>query len=380
MAPLNQASAAAGWGRYFELARGGAASHLRPMEGLRGLAVFLVFLVHYATLVSPWLAPQGTNARLLEHLHSMGHAGVDLFFVLSGYLIYGHLVATPQPFTRYFGRRVKRIYPAFLVVFAVYVLLSLLRPADSKIPAGAADAAVYLLQNLLLLPGLWPTEPLITVAWSLSYEMFYYLVVPAAVALGALRQRTPAWRAALFGALLVAGLGLAAVAGGPVRLGMFLFGVLLYEALQSPRLPVPGSAAALAGTVAALAAVAWPWPQAHGQALRVALLGVAFGALCWSCFARPQGAAARLFSWTPLRWLGNMSYSYYLVHGLALKVFFAALAHAVPPAADDRFGFDLLLPAFAFTLLPSALLFLAVERPFSLAARPARARAPVPAH
>ena len=134
------------------------------LDTLRALAITLVFAYHYRVFVSA--TPD------LGWVSELGWAGVDLFFVLSGYLIYGHLVATPQPFMRYFGRRVKRIYPAFLVVFAVYVLLSLLRPADSKIPAGAADAAVYLLQNLLLLPGLWPTEPLITVAWSLSYEMF----------------------------------------------------------------------------------------------------------------------------------------------------------------------------------------------------------------
>lgn len=44
----------------FELSRGGAGQNIRPMEGLRGFAVFLVFLVHYANLIRPWLLPESS--------------------------------------------------------------------------------------------------------------------------------------------------------------------------------------------------------------------------------------------------------------------------------------------------------------------------------
>lgn len=65
-----------------------------------------------------------------------------------------------------------------------------------------------------------------------------------------------------------------------------------------------------------------------------------------------------------------MSYSYYLLHGLALQVASTGLALVVlPPASSLAFGWAFLPLAFAFTLLPSAVLYLAIERPFSLAVR-----------
>ena len=342
------------------------------MEGLRGFAVFLVFLVHYATLVQPWVTPQGGVAATLDALHRIGNAGVDLFFVLSGFLIYGHLIASPQPFGRYIARRVQRIYPAFLAVFSVYVVLSFLRTSDSKLPDGDVATIIYLVQNLLLLPGLLPIEPLITVAWSLSYEMVYYLVMPGAIAVLALRSRSSGWRITFFAASTLVALAVFAVAGGSVRLTMFLAGVLLYETL--PRGRAPGSAAAWIALVLCLAALLVPMPGPAGQTLRTALLFTGFFVLCYSCFGQPRQTVARAFRWTPMRWLGNMSYSYYLIHGLTLKALFLALGKACPPGSTGDLGVWLIVPAFALTLAPSALLFLWVERPFSL--RPKWARAP----
>ena len=82
----------------------------------------------------------------------------------------------------------------------------------------------------------------------------------------------------------------------------------------------------------------------------------------------------RAFSWTPLRWLGNMSYSYYLIHGLTLKAAFKVVAVILPATAGGAWVFwALLAPAFGLTLLTSAALFLAVEQPLSLAPSAARA-------
>jgi len=151
----------------FELTRRENGLNLRPMEGLRGFAVFLVFLVHYATFVRAWVAPGSLLGSFAAGIHTIGNAGVNLFFVLSRYLIYGSLISREQFFSRFMLRRIERIYPAFLAVFGVYVLLSFLMPSESKIPAPALSALIYLGENILLLPGLLPIEPLITVAWSL---------------------------------------------------------------------------------------------------------------------------------------------------------------------------------------------------------------------
>ena len=213
----------------FELSRGGDADNLRSMEGLRGFAVALVFLVHYATLAGPWLAGHPAAAHLASALHSIGNSGVDLFFVLSGYLIYGSLIEREQPFVPYFGRRVRRLYPAFTVVFVLYVLLSVAMPSQSKIPPGAAVAGLYLLENFLMLPGLFPIEPMMVVAWSLSYEVFYYLALPAVIIVVGLRSRSPRWRIVFILALALLFSGLCAWRGGPVRLIMFVAGIVLYE-------------------------------------------------------------------------------------------------------------------------------------------------------
>ena len=351
----------------FELSRAGSGSHVRPMEGLRGLAIFLVFVVHYVTLMEAWIVPQSTLRSLATAMHTIGNTGVDLFFVLSGYLIYGSLISRPQRFGRFVARRIERIYPTFAVVYFIYVGMSFLLPAQSKIPAGFSSAARYLIENFLLLPGLFPIEPMITVAWSLSYEMFYYLVIPAVIALLGLRERPAVLRAVFFTAVAVVTAVWCALSGGPVRLIMFIAGILLFEAMNHSRLGAAPSSIAFAALAAGLLTILLPFSGPAGSALKVGLLFMTFFVLCHSCFSRPSGWLPRAFSWTPLRWLGNMSYSYYLVHGLALKAGVLALAVVVPPAAHGAAFFWAMMPvAFALTLLVSAALFMAVERPFSL--------------
>lgn len=352
----------------FELARGGVGHNVRPMEGLRGLAVFLVFLVHYVTLSMPLVPPGSALARGAALLHAMGNVGVDLFFVLSGYLIYGSLVARRQAYGPFIWRRVVRIYPAFLVVFALYLVLTVVFPGESKVPKDPEAAALYLLANLLLLPGLAPIEPMIAVAWSLSYEFFYYLVMPVLVTLLALQRRRSMTRVLLFSSLWLVGLLVASALGGPVRLLMFVPGILLHEWLLLAPRSQGRSAFGAAALVLALALAAVPAPGPAGQALKVSGLGLLFLVACRCSFSDPQGWLARGLSWTPMRWLGNSSYSYYLIHGVALKALFMLVGRWWPTPANAPGGlFWWWLPmAFAWTCIPAVALFLWIERPLSL--------------
>ena len=355
--------------KQFELSRGGE-PNIRPMEGLRGCAVLLVFMVHYVTAIEPWLAPASTTMALADALHTLGNTGVDLFFVLSGYLIYGSLMAHPQALRRFLLRRVGRIYPAFSAVFLVYLALSYALPAENKIPHGAAAGALYLAQNFCLLSGFTQAPPMITVAWSLSYEMLYYLTIPVLIAACNLRARGGMWRVRFFALLLAAMAAAFAAWGGPLRLLMFIAGIFLYEARAGAGPHAPGPGAALALLLLGMGGMLTPaFPL-----LKIGALGGAFYVLCLACFEQPRSWLARAFSWTPLRWLGNMSYSYYLLHGLVLKAGFVMLAALVPPAQATHgalFFCALLAPMLALTLPPAAALFLLVERPLSLA--PARA-------
>ncbi|CAD5375223.1 Acyltransferase [Rubrivivax sp. A210] len=354
----------------FELTRGGDAANVRPMEGLRGYAVFLVFLVHYVTLVEPWISSETRTMEIADGLRAIGNSGVDLFFVLSGYLIYGSLIRRRQAYSRFIYRRIERIYPTFVVVFLFYICLSFLFRRESKIPVEFADAALYLAQNFLLLPGLFPIEPMITVAWSLSYEMFYYLIIPVAIEGLRLRERRPFWRISFFVFVVVLAAVYCAAYGGHIRLIMFIAGILLHEAIActeklSGYFDFVGAAAMVVGIMGGL----FPIDGSASYTTKIGILFIAFFFLCLTCFLRPSGWLARMFCWTPMRWLGNMSYSYYLIHGVALKVAFSMLAVLVPVAVYGPWLFWLLLPLmFLVTLVPSGVLFVAIERTYSLSA------------
>ena len=83
-----------------------------------------------------------------------------------------------------------------------------------------------------------------------------------------------------------------------------------------------------------------------------------------------QDAGYKHFPQRPLRWLGNMSYSYYLIHGLTLKFSFLILAMLYQPHHDDAWMiYWLWIPFFILTLAPSFVLFVLIERPLSLAYR-----------
>lgn len=352
----------------FELMRESSGTNLRSMEGMRGFAVFLVFLTHFCTLVAPWVAEAPGLDSFARHVHAIGNTGVDLFFVLSGYLIYKTLLAREQGFGHFMARRVRRIYPAFLVVFSVYCVLSYGFPRENSIPAEAPLR--YLVANLLLLPGLFPIKPMITVAWSLSYEMFFYLCLPLAITALRLRRRSGTWRIAAIAlvALTIASWS-AALGNGHVRMIMFMCGMLVHEAIQGRRMQAPSDAVAVAALVLGLLGTLLP-VVGH---IKSTLLFVSLFMVCVNCFLRPCGALAQVFSWTPLRWLGNISYSYYLLHGLTLKAFFMLLPQPVVLSGHAVLVFLALLPlTFLLTLISSAGLFLLVERPFSLA--PTRTR------
>src|SRR5260221_518497 len=108
-------------------------SRISSMEGLRGLAVLLVFCVHYHDLLGTLYLPPGTwQFELSYFFNQIGHCGVDLFFVLSGYLIYAATIKPNLQIPRFWKRRIERIYPAYLAVFAIYLVLSWLFPERSK--------------------------------------------------------------------------------------------------------------------------------------------------------------------------------------------------------------------------------------------------------
>jgi exopolysaccharide production protein ExoZ len=351
----------------FELARG-SASNSKSMEGMRGFAVALVFLVHYCTLGTPYVVHSGLMSAVLM-IHQIGNFGVDLFFLLSGYLIYRAVIKGTTSYGVFLRRRVRRIYPTFFAVFLIYLLLSFAMPHESKIPLGSGDAGLYILANALLLPGIFPIDPIITVAWSLSYEAAFYLLIPMLVSTLILKGKKPGYRRVLFIGIAGAGFLLSARFGGPVRSLMFVAGILLYETsdmMRSPR----GSLVPMVALAGAAAVMTLEGANSASAAVQSAVLFVTLLSFCFAVFRSPESLVARALCWTPLRWLGNMSYSYYLLHGLIVKAaFLVARRFLVVTGFNEAAFLTLVVPTFLITVLGSALLFLFIERPLSLKPR-----------
>ena len=339
-------------------------ARLLPMEGLRGFAVTLVFLQHYAVQSQLIGLSPGQTATFAAIARAYGNYGVELFFVLSGYLIYGSLVRRSPSFLGFMARRYQRIYPAFLIVFAFALVATALAPGQGKLPSEPWRAAAIVGMNLALLPGLFDIPRIVDVAWSLSYEMFFYIAT-AALVLGTGISRVPrrgriAILLALSGAFLL--LCFADLPWLPARMMPFFAGMLLAEG-AGERVPAwLGWAAPMAAIVAvAMHGFPKPWDELAQTA--------AFFMLCAVCF-RGRGLVSLCMIWAPLRWLGNMSYSYYLLHGFVVRVAMMVLGRLLPQGMPEWIFWAVMPVLYATTIAAAAVLFVSVERPVSL--RPSR--------
>lgn len=222
---------------------------------------------------------------------------------------------------------------------------------------------------------------MITVAWSLSYELFYYLALPTLVALTGMRAWRRRTRVAFFGGLLVL-FAATWLAGGWLaqhgRLSMFVAGIVVYEVLRTDLLQKHATrggekiVALAAGSSMVLMyllqvhhhAVSWlPFVSEQSGSYQVIALFVGFLGFITFCIGF-NGRLARLFAWTPIRWMGNISYSYYLIHGLTLKALAMVSTRVLHPNGHQPWFFwPMLVVCFFATLASSAVLFLNVERP-----------------
>ncbi|MGC4050099.1 MAG: acyltransferase [Paludibaculum sp.] len=172
-----------------------SARRIPELDGVRGLAILLVLAVHF-----------GLTANLPEPLYSLlrlGWSGVDLFFVLSGFLITGILLETagsPNYFRAFYARRALRIFPLYYIYIAAFFfgVLPLAAALHRPVPPGPAQGWYWLyLSNWR--SALGPDYAFLSHLWSLSIEEQFYLVWPPLVLW--LRRRRLPW---LCGALIVA--------------------------------------------------------------------------------------------------------------------------------------------------------------------------------
>jgi len=222
------------------------------MEGLRGVAVFAVFLCHYDVIITQRLSIAPSAAGLSALLGRLGTCGVDLFFVLSGFLIYRLVLQPTLRYPSFVLRRAQRIYPPFVAVLLFFLAVSLLNPSLSKLPKPTGEVWGFLLMNLVFLPGFVNVEPIVSVAWSLSYEWYFYLTLPIIAGLLHLYEWKGKTRIFFFAAFCILYLAFAfelpsigqimhyPIYRSHVRLVMFLGGIIAYEVCER-RLRIPPS-------------------------------------------------------------------------------------------------------------------------------------------
>jgi peptidoglycan/LPS O-acetylase OafA/YrhL len=381
-----------------------AEGHLRPLDGLRALSILWVVAFHagwyaalhipvqtYAALVyAPWMVPLWR-----------GDFGVDVFFVLSGFLIAGMLAGERERTGRlrlglFYGRRLMRLWPALGVAVLIYAEV-------------IDDRSDMLWANLLYISNFIPiVRAAMGWTWSLAIEEQFYLVCPWLVR--ALAPARPRGRLLALGALalLLCGVGAWVAAAGRfhakdaeivvdrdflrwargfdhlyvkpwMRAGALLAGAAAayvyrmpaaMEALARRRvLPVVGLGAAL---LVAIAAMHWPLWAAAPRWLEVTYLATfrtVFGAavayvLLLSLSRHPVGLfLGRVLSARILHPFAQLAYAAYLLNPIVATVVHRALSplvwkRGVPPI-------PLFLPVDALlTFLAAAVLYLLVERPF----------------
>ena len=348
-----------------EPTHGGAAVAARDprLDGLRGLAILLVMLYH----TTHYGMVRTKLEAALTIVPSVGWSGVDLFFVLSGFLITGILLGARDGTSYYrvfYARRVLRIFPLYYATLAFFLLVVPQLPFFAAVdhfwnPGASREQFWYwlFLSNVqAALSGAWHHQTL-AISWSLAIEEHFYLLWPLVVRRASERRLLQICAVAIGAALL---LRAALVAGGasplaaytltPCRLDILATGAAIailarraggLEAMaRAARAVLP---AGLALFVALQAWIRLGQPEATGyqaitrqvlmlnndplmQTLGFSLLCAVYGALLvWVLTAPAASWRARCFERKWLRSFGRYSYAMYLFHFfvaiLAVNVF-----------------------------------------------------------
>lgn len=348
---------------------------ISSLTGIRALAAFLVLFLHADQNIPIGITHIGVMSR--------GYLGVDLFFLLSGFILtYVYFDTMERPSGRKFAifmwHRFIRLYPVHIAVLAALVIVVL---GTERLGLNLRSPEAFTFGALpwqVLLVHAWGVTEQVSwnvPSWSISAEWFAYLCFPlVAVGLGRvldLRLLLAIAAASLGTAALIfsmAGWGLSGAWIAPSALvriaGSFVCGAALcrYAVLRDAleRKSTFNDAAAM---IALAAFLVLPSFGAPDFAL-IALLAVFISTLAMS-----SGVTARLFSLAAMVWLGEISYSLYLVHFpvlRALSIVFKPdrLAAMGPVAAIGVYCLSI-----GICVAVAAALYYLVERPLRIRLR-----------
>jgi peptidoglycan/LPS O-acetylase OafA/YrhL len=310
------------------------AGRIPQLDGIRGIAITLVLLWHF-TFDFP--TDPGSVGAYLQRLSLFSWSGVDLFFVLSGYLIGGILIDTrekPDYFRRFYIRRAFRILPLYFLVLALgqLPLLANLFPNEQPPLQWPLSFTQNIWMAITNTWGYWLAH-----GWSLAVEEQFYLVLPLVVwlvpprrlwiVLAALVAAAPIWRIAMI--FLFDNWQTANYVLLPARMDALLLGGICAIAMRDARakswltantrwLYIALAALALYPAVATVAH--WDHISAPTSAIGFTLIAAFYACLLLLAVTTETSVVARVTTLAPLRRFGILAYALYLFH----PVIFAA--------------------------------------------------------
>jgi len=314
------------------------------VQALRAAAALMVAF-HHGQHEAASIAGRTGAAFAPSHLLPWA-AGVDVFFAISGFIIVhaaAPLHGRPGGARLFMAHRLARIVPLYWLASLLYLALALAAPG--RIGGGALEPG-YVLASFLFWPAARPdgsVQPLYGLGWTLNFEMLFYVLFAAALALGAGRRGTVAVVAAVLGGLVALHL---AVPGLPVPLAFWSETVVLEFLLGAGLGLVRVEGLRLSGP----ARIALALCGAGGLALSASLFGEAGGFLRPLVQGVPAACLVAAAALGPVRkeaqsggvrlasLLGDASYALYLVHpfvlrGLGEGLLRSGLAAVLGPAA-----------------------------------------------
>ena len=315
------------------------AGFIPALDGLRGIAIILVMLHHFT-----YYRPASGIDAMIGSVVFFFWTGVDLFFVLSGFLITGILLDTrgsERYFTSFYARRFLRIFPLYyLVLFLAFVVLPQF-PSVHAVLIGHTEPAELPPQwpYWLYLTNFWIAEHgwmngWVDVAWSLAIEEQFYLVWPLVIWL--CPPRLVVWLCTAIFVSQVFARSFARASDVDVlpiyvltwfRLDGLVIGALLAIALRRGIMPALARLAPIVVIVgiAGLIVVSiqgghtWWWNR-RMQQFGYSLIAVIAGAMLVSAISRPADSPwPRLLSAGWLRAFGKYSYCLYLIHAPVMR-------------------------------------------------------------
>jgi peptidoglycan/LPS O-acetylase OafA/YrhL len=351
------------------------ASRILEVDGLRGLAIALVLFYHYFAATM-----QYRQRSLIAYLFvpaRLSWSGVDLFFVLSGFLI-GGILLDARKSTNYFKvfyvRRFFRIVPVYALLLVVFAAARLAEGNSTQtMLARSLEGAMPLWTYPFFMQNFWVAAAgtfgtgWLAPTWSLAVEEQFYLTLPVIVRFVSRRAliafvicgiaAAPVFRMVLFRSSPNGWIGSDVLLF--CRADALLFGVgcalLLRSKSWSSR--IASSRYWLPGLLLALLSIAAYLTKSGGGDLwRVQLVSFGYTSLAalYACLllfvcTRPNHFLASLFRWRALRWLGSIAYGTYLFH-MPIQILAFVFVGRSEPRIDDLFSFLLSLAALAFTL------------------------------